>query len=760
MSSLNQQRYLEAQTLALAMTKSFPRDRLGWMVLGMSFMQTGQNAEALAPMQKAAALSPGDADAHNILGIIFYELGRLDEAGASYRQALLVKPDYEVAHYNMGNTLRDMGRLDEAEASYLRALRIKPDYAVAHNNLGLTFHKMGRLDEAEASYRRALQLKPDLAGAHNNLGNILKDLGQLDDAEACFRRALEIKPDYVEALNNLASLLGARGAPAMALETISHSLQIEETEEAKGIFVACAKYLRLTSCDNDNRTMMTRALTELWGRPSELAGVCASIVKLDQNVGACVARAVGAWPLRLSAQDLFAGGPAELAGDTLLMALLNATPIYDIEMERFLTTARHALLEAAAGTPVPDGNADAALNFYCALAYQNFINEYVFAYTDEEICKANALRDSLAAALETGTRAPALWLAAVAAYFPLYALPHANRLLDFQWPGAIAAVLAQQVREPEEELQLRAGIPRLTGIENETSLLVQGQYEENPYPRWIRARPAEKTKNVAASLSERFPLAPLERRRKENNIDILIAGCGTGLHSIETAQQFTNAQVLAIDLSLSSLGYAKRKTQELGLTSIEYAQADLLKLGSLERSFDVIESVGVLHHLADPWAGWRVLLSLLRPGGFMKLGFYSGVARRNVAKVRNFIAAHGYVSTAEDIRRCRQDLLDLDDGANFGETLKSSDFFSVSTCRDLLFHVQEHCVTLAGIDDFLKGNDLAFVGFEMDANVLHAYKRRFPDDRAATNLGQWQVFEDENPDIFIGMYQFWIQKRG
>ena len=70
-----------------------------------------------------------------------------------------------------------------------------------------------------------------------------------------------------------------------------------------------------------------------------------------------------------------------------------------------------------------------------------------------------------------------------------------------------------------------------------------------------------------------------------------------------------------------------RKTRELGVSSIEYAQADLLKLGSLGKQFDVIEAGSVLHHLADPWTGWRTLLSLLRPGGFMLLGLYSNIAR-------------------------------------------------------------------------------------------------------------------------------------
>jgi SAM-dependent methyltransferase len=252
-------------------------------------------------------------------------------------------------------------------------------------------------------------------------------------------------------------------------------------------------------------------------------------------------------------------------------------------------------------------------------------------------------------------------------------------------------------------------------------------------------------------------LAPLRPLGNRSNPDILIAGCGTGQHAIGTAQLFEGAKVLAVDLSMASLGYAARKTREMGLTSVEYAQADLLKLGSIGRSFDVIESAGVLHHLADPWSGWRVLLSLLRPGGFMKLGFYSEVARRNVSKARALIAERGYGATSDAIRRCRQDLMALGDATDLGFLLQSNDFFSMSACRDLLFHVQEKHMTLAAIDAFLRENHLSFLGFENIAGV-QAYRRRFPDDRAATNLGQWQIFENENPDTFNRMYQFWIQK--
>ena len=241
-------------------------------------------------------------------------------------------------------------------------------------------------------------------------------------------------------------------------------------------------------------------------------------------------------------------------------------------------------------------------------------------------------------------------------------------------------------------------------------------------------------------------------------MEILVAGCGTGQQSIRTSQQFPKARILAIDLSRSSLAYAIRRTRELNVSSIEYAQADLLKLSALGRQFDVIMAGGVLHHLADPWTGWRTLLSLLRPGGFMFLGLYSKTARRDVVRLRKSIAEQGYGSTADEIRRCRQDLMNLGNGVGSADG-RPSDLFTISGCRDLLFHVQEHCVTPTEIERFLQENNMAFLGFDIAAEVLQSYRLRFPRDRAATNLAQWQVFENENPDTFVGMYQFWIQKR-
>ena len=344
--------------------------------------------------ERALAYKPDFAEAHNNLGNVRKEQGKLDEAVTSFGRALAHKPDFAEAHYNLGNALHDLGKLEEAVVSYERALAYKRDFTEAHNNLGNALKHQGKLEKAVASYSRALAHKPDHAEAHYNLGNALQDLGKLEEAAACYERALEIRPDYLDVLNQHALLLNAQGESVRALHIIQQSLRIKETSEAKNIFIFGIKHLRFTKYDSDIRIAMVRALTEPWGRPIDLAPASSEFVKLNPDIGMCVTRATNAWPLRLAAHELFgASRLTTLAADPLLLALLTSAPVCDVEMERFLTMARRAMLEAAATMPTLGAEVGPALNFYSALARQCFINEYVFSLTDEEIQKASDLTE-------------------------------------------------------------------------------------------------------------------------------------------------------------------------------------------------------------------------------------------------------------------------------------------------------------------------------------------------------------------------------
>jgi 2-polyprenyl-3-methyl-5-hydroxy-6-metoxy-1,4-benzoquinol methylase len=429
-----------------------------------------------------------------------------------------------------------------------------------------------------------------------------------------------------------------------------------------------------------------------------------------------------------------------------------------IEFERFLTCARSALLETASSEKAPDRSDVAALQFYAALSRQCFVNEYIFDCDDRDRLGAAGCRTKLQELMDANAVVPPFLLLAVAAFSPLYTLRNASRLLASNEPGPVREVLHQQIREPLDEQVLRAGVPCLTSITDRVSESVRDQYEQNPYPRWVKLPVSDRALCFNDELRRTLPFAPFTPMADDSAPEVLVAGCGTGSQSILIAQRFRGARVLAIDLSLSSISYAKRKTQELGIHNIEYAQADILKLGEIIDTFDIIESVGVLHHLADPFAGWRTLLSRLRPGGFMGLGFYSELARRHVVKTREFIGACGYTSTPDDIRRFRQDLAAQGESVEFQWLSKTPDFYSTSECRDLLFHVQEHRLTLGRIESFLDEFGLHFIGFELDPRVVHQYRARFTDDPSSTNLRNWASFEADNPDTFAGMYRFWIQQ--
>jgi SAM-dependent methyltransferase len=605
-------------------------------------------------------------------------------------------------------------------------------------NRAVAHHQAGALSDAERCYRQLLAAVPGHAEAHSRLGAVLMRQGKAAEAVAQIERALTLRPDMVEAHGNLAQLYLAAGQFDRAAEAACRAIELSDTPRARAMFAQCIAGARLGRNASRYRRWLSRALVESWARPRELTRASIAVIKRSASVADAIARADAAWPNRLSHDELWDDAIiATLAQDDLLCRLLETDPITDVGLERLLTNVRAALLHRAAGQSYDDR----IVGFCCSLARQCFINEYVFAASDAELQAAQELRASLAAMLLAGETPPARSLAILAAYVPLHALGIPEPLLSRSWEQPLSELITQQIREPAEEARIAATVPALTPIDDDVSRAVRAQYEQNPYPRWtLNAAPPQT--NPPASQQPR---------------DALIAGCGTGLSTVEFARQARQTRILAIDLSLASLRYAKRMAERLGLTNVEFGQADILQLGALGRQFDFIDASGVLHHMADPWQGWRILLSLLRPGGVMQIGLYSELGRRNIVAARAFIAARGYRPTADDIRRSRQDIIAAAD-AQIAAVAQRDDFFTTSECRDLLFHVQEHRTTLPQIKSFLAANGLQFGGLFVDAATRLRFAARFPNPRAAVDLDCWHAFETEAPDAFAGMYQFSLRK--
>ncbi|WP_246667981.1 MULTISPECIES: class I SAM-dependent methyltransferase [Bradyrhizobium] len=608
---------------------------------------------------------------------------------------------------------------------------------------------MNRKERRAAGKRQDESAKnaPGFASAGVSIADLVAEasrfygIRRFNEAQQICRQILAREPGHVQGLNLLGLMAQASGDHRAAAKAFAKAIAADDVNAACH-YNAGNSYQAL-----GNRSKAAAHFSKALALGMDAKAV--GFILQSPVVTSYVGRIASKWPLPVTSSELFGSeGVVPLARDLFLRSAMEATTLASMQLEVLLGYARAELLRLAGEQGSDDGEIDDdVIGFACALARQCFINEYVYAQTRVESEDADALRDRLLQDLTSGAAISPLTLAVVAAYFPLHALPTADALLRRDWPATVAGLLRVQLREPREEMEERTAVATLTPIKNSVSVDVMRQYEENPYPRWT-------VNPLTAFAADRARGRTVATADQQAERDILIAGCGTGSHAIQIAQVYPNARLLAVDISMTSLAYARRKTREFGLRNIDYAKADILELGSIGRTFDSIESVGVLHHLAEPLAGWRVLVSLLRPGGTMRIGLYSNLARRVIVEARDRIAARNYRATTEDIRRCRQDIIREAD--KWKPLIGAKDFYSMSGCRDLLFNVMEHRLTIPEIAAFLGEHGLTFGGFEPfdDPAVLDQFRKQFPGAADETDLDQWHRFEVDHPETFWDMYVF------
>jgi len=169
------------------------------MLLGAIAAQTGRAAEASGLLERACAIQPGSAPAHNNLANVLRDLGRRDAALAAYDRAIALAPDYAAAYANRANVLKELGQLDAAVAGYNKAIALAPGNAPACLQRGDALRELGRLDAALASYDQALAARPDDAEAHVMRGRLLEDLERPDEAVAAYDDAIAVRPGHAEA---------------------------------------------------------------------------------------------------------------------------------------------------------------------------------------------------------------------------------------------------------------------------------------------------------------------------------------------------------------------------------------------------------------------------------------------------------------------------------------------------------------------------------------------------------------------------------
>ena len=209
---------------------------------------------------------------------------------------------------------------------------------------------------------------------------------------------------------------------------------------------------------------------------------------------------------------------------------------------------------------------------------------------------------------------------------------------------------------------------------------------------------------------------------QRQDIRILDAGCGTGVGTEYLVHLNPQAQVVAIDLSSGALDVAKQRCQMSGANRVEFHHLSLYDAGQLPGEFDLINCVGVLHHLADPQRGIQALASKLAPGGLMHIFVYGELGRWEIQLMQKAIAL------LQNTQRG-----DYRDGVQVGRQIfaalpennrivkREKERWSLENQRDECFadmyvHPQEIDYNIDTLFELIDASGLDFVGFSNPKN--------------------------------------------
>lgn len=718
---------------------------------GVGHHQSGDLAAAENLYRQVLDSDPDNPDALNMLGSLFMQRGDGEGGLPLLERSAALRPDPGVLS-NLGALLADLDRHEDAVAALGQAIALAPDLPQALYNLGCSLLALGRVAEAVDSLSRAAHLVPRDAAVHAAHGAALAEQGDVTGAIDAVAKAAALAADNPWLHLQLARLQIEGGRPGRAAPAIVAA--VAAAADDAGVLAAAARCLETLSFGRPDGALadaIGRCLNSP-GTAPRLARPAMSLLAQEPEIAELLRRAGAADDAAVTA--FWRDGGRGIADNGLFNSLLRSAVLRDPAFEILLTASRRALLSIVkADGELPKAVRDSA----AGLARQCHENEFAYAESPAETKALSDLEAHLRQATESAADDQVVVLAM---YRPI--AEWLDRGPAGAWRGgSMAELIAEFVDARRLEHRIAENLESMAAVADRVSATVRAQYEENPYPRWTALDIAGPPLPLDVAMRRLFRDLPVAPPRSAPTA-VLIAGCGTGRQALEAATRYSGADVIALDLSRASLAYGARKAGELEIGNVHFVHGDILGLADDDRRFDVIECVGVLHHMADPLAGWRILADHLAADGFMKIGLYSERARQPVLAARRLIEAEAYPATPEGIRRLRQRLIALapEDGS-LRRILSWNDFYTLSECRDLLFHVCEHRFTLPEIAASLDDLGLEFVGFRLpQSDVAARYRKRFPHDHALRDLDSWDLFEADNPETFLGMYEFWVRRAG
>jgi SAM-dependent methyltransferase len=259
---------------------------------------------------------------------------------------------------------------------------------------------------------------------------------------------------------------------------------------------------------------------------------------------------------------------------------------------------------------------------------------------------------------------------------------------------------------------------------------------------------------------------------QREDVRILDAGCGTGVGTEYLILLNPKAEIVGIDLSEKALAIAQERCQRSGVAaqhqgSIAFRQLPLENAHQLEGEFDLINCVGVLHHLPDPIKGIKSLAKKLAPGGLMHIFVYAELGRWEIQLMQQAIAL------------LQGELLgDYQDGVKVGRELfatlpennrivrRERERWALENQRDECFadtyvHPQEVDYNIHTLFELIDASGLEFLGFSNPRYwQLERLLEKAPDLlRRANNLSERQRYRlTELLDPEITHYEFFLTR--
>jgi Tfp pilus assembly protein PilF len=231
--------------LAAEIAKQQPTRQEFYVELGEAWLATGNPRAALGAFEQALKRAPKMPSALLDMAEALTETKQpergaelLNKAGSDdpllwyqagmFEKALALDPDLAVAHNELGEQMAAAGQMNRAETEFRAALQSEPDLPSAQSNLGLVLAERGNLPEAAWYFERAVRRSPQDADVHANYAATLRGLSRPDDALREFEAALKIRPNFGLAHLNAAEILMTQGKADAAR---THLLQAAKDQD-------------------------------------------------------------------------------------------------------------------------------------------------------------------------------------------------------------------------------------------------------------------------------------------------------------------------------------------------------------------------------------------------------------------------------------------------------------------------------------------------------------------------------------------------